>query len=257
MLLAIDIGNTNVTLGGFDGKTLRFMSRISTDTKRTPDQYAVELLSILRLYHIEPGEISGTAISSVVPALIGVLCEAIEKITGARPLVVGPGIKTGLHIKIDNPAQLGADLVVGAVAAIARYPLPCIVFDFGTATKSSVIGADGSFLGATISAGIGISIEALAMRTAQLPYISIEAPPRIIGTNTIDSMKSGIVVGTAAMVDGLACRIEDELGSPATLVATGGLGRQVAACCRREIIFTDTLILEGLRIIFEKNNPNS
>ncbi len=254
MLLVIDIGNSNITLGVYDADRLSVVARIATDTHKTKDQYAVELLDILRLYHVSPEDLDGCAISSVVPVLGNALKKAITHIIGKPPLVVGPGVKTGLNIKIDNPAQLGADLAVGAVAAIEQYPLPCIIFDLGTATTIAVVDQNGNYLGGTISAGVGISLEALTSRTSQLPQISIEAPKNVIGSNTIDAMKSGLVLGCAAMLDGLTARIEAQLGAAASLVATGGLCPEIIRHCQRKIIFNDHLLLQGLKIVYEKNN---
>ena len=173
MFLAIDIGNTNITMGAYDGDELVFVSRLATDRSRTPDQYAVEFKQIFSLYNAPTEVFSGAALSSVVPELSSTMCEAIEKITGHRPLVLGPGIKTGMNILIDNPAQLGADLLAGCVGAAALYPLPCLVIDLGTASKISVLDKNGAFRGCTIAPGIGISLDALSQRTSQLPSISL------------------------------------------------------------------------------------
>jgi type III pantothenate kinase len=254
MILAIDIGNTNITMGAYDGEKLRFISRLATDQHRTGDQYAVEVRDILDLNGCTADGIEGAIISTVVPGVGTVMRSAVQKLCGIVPMMIGPGIRTGLNIRIDNPAQLGADLVAGAVAAVAKYPMPCIVFDLGTATTVSVLDKDGNMLGGAIAAGPATTLEALATHTAQLPYISIEAPDHVIGSNTIDSMKSGIVIGAAAMLDGMALRIERELGQSATLVATGGLAGKVIAECEREIILDDNLLLEGLRIIYAKNS---
>ena len=253
MLLTIDIGNSNITLGIFDGDDLRFVARLATERGKTADQYAIELRNILHLYDISSHSLTGSIISSVVPELAVALKRAMELLTGKPPMVVGPGIKTGLDIRIDNPSQLGADLAVGAVAAIAQYEMPCIIYDLGTATTISVLGKNGEFLGGTISAGIGISLNALAGNTSQLQQVSIETPKKVIGTNTIESMQSGLVLGAAAMLDGMTKRIENELGMNATLVATGGLAPEIIKNCEREIIFDDNLLLDGLKIIYEKN----
>lgn len=252
MLLTVDIGNSNVTLGVFDEENLLFVARMATDRKKTSDQYAIDLKDILNLYKVTAG-IDGVIISSGVPVLTTAFKQAILMVTGVAPMVLGPGVKTGLNIKIDNPAQLGADLVATAVAVTKKHPLPAIVFDLGTATTVSVIDGSGSFLGAIISAGIGISLDALTGKTSQLPDISIESPPNVIGTNTIDSMKSGLVLGTAAMLDGLTLRIEEQIGQEATLIATGGLSQEVIKNCKRSIIYSDNLLLEGLKIIYNKN----
>ena len=257
MLLAIDMGNTCITLGVYEGNTLRLISRLATDMNRTDDQYAVELRDVLDIYGVDPHALTGAILSSVVPVLTSAIVRAVKKITGLDVLILGPGIKSGLNIKLDNPAQLGADLVAGAVAAIEQYPLPCIIFDLGTATTISVINREGVFLGGIITAGIGISLQALVSRTAQLPYVNLDEPDKVIGPNTISSMKSGLIYGTAAMMDGLALRIEEELGEPATLVATGGRASQIVRYCKREIIQNDTLLLDGLRLIYQRNQNNT
>lgn len=253
MILAIDIGNTNITLGAFDGDNLCFTSRLATDTHRTCDQYAIELRDIFHLNGFSSGIVDGAVIGSVVPAVGVSLSRAVKKLFGVEPVVVGPGVRSGLNIRIDNPAQLGADLVVGAVAAAAKYPKPCIIFDLGTATTVSVLDKDGTMIGGAIAAGPATALDALAGHTAQLPYIELNAPKNVIGTNTIDCMKSGIIIGTAAMLEGLASRMEAQLGEQATLVATGGLAAGVVANCGREIIIDDNLLLDGLRIVYEKN----
>lgn len=254
MLLAIDIGNTNITLGAFDDNILSFTARLSTDHKMTADQYAVQLKSILELHNLDYHEVEDSIISSVVPSVGEAICRAVSLLCEIVPLVIGPGVKTGLNIKIDNPAQLGADLVVGAVGAIAEYTLPCVVIDMGTATTISVIDRNGVFRGGAIAAGVRLTLKALCENTAQLPSIHIEAPKSVIGTNTDDCMRAGLIFGTAAMIDGLIDRIEDELGETPTVVATGGLSRQIITYCNRSIIYNENLLLEGLREIYEKNH---
>lgn len=254
MLLAIDIGNTNITLGVYNKDELVFVTHIATDRSRTPDQYAVEFKQIFALYDMPQNSFEGAAISSVVPELSATMSKAVEKITGHRPMLLGPGIKTGMNILIDNPAQLGADLLAGGVGAAALYPLPCLVIDLGTASKVSVIDKNGSFCGCTISPGIGISLDALSARTSQLPNISLKTPARAIGKNTVDSMQSGTVFGYAAMIDGLCEKLEEELGDTVkTTVATGGLARDLVKSCKREIIYNGELVLYGLKVLFEKN----
>lgn len=252
MLLTIDMGNTCITIGIYDDRR-RAIGRLATDRKRTDDQYAVELRDLLDINGISSSDITGAVLCSVVPVLTRVISGAVYKITKINPIVVGPGVKTGLDIKLDNPAQLGSDLVAGAVAAIASYKLPCIIYDLGTANTISVIDKNGTFLGGIISAGIGISLDALVSGTSQLPYISLEKAERVIGTNTVDSMKSGLVFGTAAMIDGLASRIENELGEPATLVATGGRAKEIVPYCQRDIAVDEFLLLDGLKLIYERN----
>ena len=253
MLLAIDIGNTNITLGGFEDDILVFTARLATDEKLTSDQYAYEIKSILTLYGYGLTDIEDCIVSSVVPTIEGAICNALTSICEVVPLCVGPGIKTGLNIKIDNPAQLGADLVVGAVGAISEYTLPCIIIDMGTATTISVVDKDGCFLGGSIGAGIRLTLKALCDNTAQLPSTQISAPPSVIGTNTADCMKSGLVFGTAAMIDGLVERMKDEIGSDASVIATGGLAKEIIKFCNTDIIYNENLILDGLKIIYDKN----
>ena len=253
MILAIDIGNTNIVLGCIEGKEILREARMATDVIKTSDQYCAELKAMLDLLEIKVSMIEGTIISSVVPPVLNSFKTAIIKLTGNTPLVVGPGIKTGLNILIDNPAMVGGDLIVGAVAALAEYRPPLLVIDMGTATTMIAIDAKGSFLGGSIFPGVKISAEALAGKTAQLPAISLEAPQKAIGRNTIDCMRSGLMMGTAAMLDGMVQRMEEELGSRATVVATGGIARFVLPMCRSEMVYDKDLLLKGLRIIYENN----
>ncbi len=254
MLLTVDIGNTNTVFGGFDGDKLKFVSRINTDKRKMPDEYAIQLKDLLRHYDHHPADFDGAIISSVVPPLHLTLKLAIESLLGCPVLSASPGVKTGLNIKIDSPAILGADLVCGAVAALKKYPLPCIILDMGTATKFSVIDKDGGFLGVSILPGVGISIDALSLKTAQLPHISLENASKVIGTNTIDSMKSGIIFGTASMIDGMIARIKDEMKQDNfTVVATGGIARLIVPYCNSEIILDNNLVLDGLYHIYRKN----
>lgn len=254
MLLTIDIGNTNITFGVYDKNSLVFVSHIATDRSRTEDQYAVEFKQIFDLHQMPQNGFEGAAISSVVPELSSAMSRAVEKITGCKPMILGPGIKTGMNILIDNPAQLGADLLAGAVGAAALYPLPCLVIDLGTASKISVIDKNGAFCGCTISPGIGISLDALSAKTSQLPNISLKTPARAIGKNTVDSMQSGTVFGYAAMIDGLCEKLEEELGAAVkSTVATGGLAKDLVKSCKREITYNGELILYGLKVLFDKN----
>ena len=220
----------------------------------TADQYAVTIKNVLSLYTEDAKDIEDCIISSVVPSVASSVSNAVSKLCEIVPLMIGPGVKTGLNIKIDNPAQLGADLVAGAVGALSKYTLPCIVIDMGTATTISVIDKNGSFLGGVIAAGVNLTLKALAENTAQLTSIHIEAPRSVIGSNTVDCMKSGLVYGTAAMLDGLLERIEDELSYPAAVVATGGLAKEIIPHCNHTIVYDENLLLEGLREIYYKNN---
>ncbi len=254
MLLVVDIGNTNINLGAYDNDRLVFVSRISTDRSKTRDQYAVELKSIFSLHNADSLSFSGSVVGSVVPELTHELCEAILMLTGTEPLTLSPGVKTGLNIRTDNPAEVGADLVAGAVGAVAAYSLPCLILDLGTATKISVLDKNGAFLGCTIAPGVSISLDALSTRTSQLPSISFKEPSHVIGTNTVDSMQSGIVFGVASMLDGMCDRIEAELNEPiGSIVATGGLSYGIVKCCKRNVTIDRNLILEGLRRIYLKN----
>jgi len=253
MILTIDIGNTQINLGLYDGQILAFTSRLATEPAHTRDQYAVELNSVLALHRFSPKDVTGAAVSSVVPSAGRAVSGAVEFLCGVTPVMVGAGTITGLNILIDNPAQLGADLVVGAVAAAAKYPLPAILFDFGTATKISVLGPDGSFLGCAITAGINISMEALYQHTAALPAIAAEMPAHIIGKNTVDSMRSGLFFGSVALIDGMVERIEAELGRPATVVVTGGLSPLLRDQTKRAAVFDEGLLLDGLKMIYEMN----
>lgn len=253
MILAIDIGNTNIVLGCIDGKTIVKEARMATEVLKTSDQYCAELKGMLDLLEVRVKSIEGVIISSVVPPVLNSFKTAIVKLTGLTPLVVGPGIKTGLNILLDNPALAGGDLIVGAVAALAEYRPPLLVIDMGTAITITAIDAKGNFLGGSIFPGVKISAEALSGKTAQLPTISLEAPKKAIGRNTIDCMRSGLMMGTAAMLDGMIERMEEELGEPATVLATGGIARFVIPMCRRRMIYDKDLLLKGLRILYENN----
>ncbi|MBR4100045.1 MAG: type III pantothenate kinase [Clostridia bacterium] len=254
MLLTIDIGNTNITLGAYNSNYLAFTARLATDTRKTDDQYAIEIKHILSLYDINNDDIEDCIIASVVPSVGKNISQAVSKLCQIVPLMLGPGVKTGLNIKIDNPAQLGADLVAGAVGAIDAYTMPCVVIDMGTASTISVLDRNGSFLGGVISAGVRLTLRALTENTALLSSIPIEAPKSVIGANTTESMQSGLVYGTAAMLDGLLEKITDELGEKPTVVATGGLSKEVIAHCKNNIIYNENLLLDGLRVIYEKNH---
>ena len=252
MLLTVDIGNTNLTIGAYSGEELKFVARLATDRSRTEDQYAIELKSIFDLHGYAFDQFS--AISSVVPELTGAVAHAAKRITGNDPVVLGPGVKTGINILADDPSQAGADLVAASVAAANLYELPCFVIDLGTATKINVIDENGAFCGCAIAPGVGISLEALSARTSQLPAISLSTPKKAIGTNSIDCMQSGVVFGTAAMLDGLCDRMERELGKKVkSFVATGGLSGEIIKSCNHQMIYDPELILKGLRIIYEKN----
>lgn len=253
MILAIDIGNTNIVLGCIDNRNILFTERISTDQQKTDLEHAISVKTVLELHNIKPSCISGAIIASVVPPITSLISSAVKKITGCTAMVVGPGIRTGLNILMDNPASVGADLIVGAVAAIAEYPCPLIIIDMGTATTFAVVDEKKNYIGGMILPGIRVSLDSLTSRTSQLPRISLDPPKRLIGRNTIDSMKSGILYGNASCIDGMTERIMDELGMRATVIATGGLAETITPLCRQNIILDNELLLKGLLLIYEKN----
>lgn len=255
MIIAVDIGNTNIVVGCIENESVLFTERIATRLNKTELEYAIDLKLILELHEIRKERIDGSIISSVVPPLSNVIKAALTKLIPKAPLVVGPGLKNGLSIRIDNPAQLGSDLVVTAVAAIAEYPLPAIVIDMGTATTFSVINAKHQYLGGAIVPGVEVALSSLSSQTSQLPHISLEPPKQVIGSNTIDCMKSGSLFGSAAMIDGMVDRINDELGIKATVIATGGISRFVIPHCRQAILYDADLMMKGLALIYRKNQP--
>lgn len=253
MILAIDIGNSNIVLGGIENHKICFQARTATDPVKTSDQYCVEIVSILSLFKQSPDAFDGIIISSVVPQVLNSVKAAMKKLTGKPCLVVGPGLKTGLNIRIDNPAQVGSDLIVAAVAGVAEYGKPLMIIDMGTATTISVVSRDGAYVGGCICPGVRISMDALTGRTAQLPAISLNVPKKAIGTNTVDCMQSGIVLGTAGMLDGLLDRMSEELGCKPKILATGGLSEYIVPLCKNEIHYDGDLLLKGLDILYELN----
>ena len=253
MILAIDVGNTNIVVGCIDDRKTYFIERLSTNRTKTELEYAVDLKNVLDIYHIKKTEIEGCIISSVVPQITNIVKLAAEKILKKKAIVLGPGVKTGLNIMMDNPGQLGADQVADAVAGISGYPVPLILIDMGTATTASVVNGKKQYVGGMILPGVGVSLDALTARASQLSGISIDAPRHVIGKNTIECMKSGVLYSNAAALDGIIDRIEEELGEKATVVATGGLAKKIVPHCKREIILDEELLLRGLLIIYEKN----
>ena len=252
MLLAIDIGNTNIVIGCIRDGEILFEARIATDHLKTSDQYAVDIRNILKLFEVDLHKVQDSIISSVVPPVFNSVCTAIIKLTQRQPIVVGPGIKTGLDIRMDNPAQVGSDLIVDAVAAFHDYPTPLIVIDMGTATTMSLVGRGNVYLGGPIIPGLRVSLDALSSSAAQLFGISLEKPQRVIGKNTIECMRSGIMYGHAAMIDGMIDRMQEELGEPiASVIATGGTSQFVVPLCRHKIIYDKDLLLKGLAILYE------
>lgn len=253
MILAVDIGNTNIVLGCIEDDKILFEARMATDLIKTSDQYCAELKTMLSLFEVSPEDIDGSIISSVVPPVLNSFKTAIRKLTGCSALVVGPGIKTGLNIRMDNPSEVGSDLIVAAVAAIAEYGAPLLLVDMGTATTITAIDESSAFVGGCICPGVKISMEALTGRTAQLPGISLDEPRCAIGKNTRDSMRSGIMLGAASMLDGLLDRMEAELGTKVTVVATGGISKFVLPLCRRKMIYDRSLMLKGLKLLYTRN----
>lgn len=253
MVLAIDIGNSNIVLGGFEGNKITFRTSLSTSLDKGEAEYAVLLHSLLDIYGVDFGAIEGSIISSVVPPMNTVMKNVLKLLTSKWPLIVGPGVKTGLNVAGGDARSLGADLVVAAVAAIAKYPKPMIIIDMGTATTFSVIDESGAFRGGVICPGAVLSFDALSRRTAQLPRISFEEPKQVINFNTAESMQAGLIYGSAAMIDGLIDRISGEMGCAPTLVATGGVSGGIIPKCRHDIAMDPDLLLDGLRIIYEKN----
>ncbi|GFI69459.1 type III pantothenate kinase [Lachnospiraceae bacterium] len=253
MILAIDIGNTNIVIGCIEKEKIYFVERTSTNISKTELEYMVEFKILLELYQIKVKEITGCIIASVVPPLINIVRASLEKLLRISPMIVGPGLKTGLNILMDNPAQVGSDLIVNAVAGLKHYGAPLIIIDMGTATTISVVDDKKNYIGGMILPGVKVSLDSLVNRTSQLPKISLEAPRKIIGKNTIDCMKSGIIMGQAASMDGMVERVWDELGYHAKAVATGGLAGCIVPYCRHEIIYDNELTLKGLGIIYRKN----
>lgn len=253
MLLAIDIGNTNLVIGCMEDDRILFKARIATDRLRTSDQYGVEIKNMMEAYGVQVSQIDDCIISSVVPPVFNSVRTGVIKIIGKQPMVVGPGLKTGLNIHMDVPSQVGSDRIVIAVAALAEYKAPLILIDLGTATTIEVVEPDNNYVGGLIFPGVRVSLDALTSRTAQLPGISLDKPRQVIGKNTVDCMRSGMMYGTAAMLDGLVDRIEEELGHSSTIIATGGLAQFITPLCRHPMILEKNLLLKGLNIIYKKN----
>lgn len=254
MLLCIDIGNTNMVIGLWNEGTWLGQWRVRTAHDKMPDEYAVLLKTLLRDRGYELDNVTSVAIASVVPHLKTVFQDLFNRYLGLKPLILGPGIRTGISIRIDNPAELGADLVADAVAAYEKLHTTCIIVDFGTATTFSAVSEGGEFLGVSIAPGIEVAAEALASQTAQLPHIRLIPPPKVIGKNTTHSMQSGLIFGYIGLVEGLIRRIRTELGGKAVVIATGGLSKVFAPLTDEIKIIDQELTLEGLRIISERNS---
>lgn len=254
MILAIDIGNSNVVIGCLDeNNNVKSLFRMVTDLKKTEYEYASTMKNILEFNQVDLTAIEGVIVSSVVPPLTEVFRMAAEKLTGQKALVLGSGIKTGLNIQIENPASLGADIVAVSVAAMTEYSLPVIVIDMGTATTITVVDENARFIGGAIVPGVALSMNALSSGTSLLHKVPLEAPKKCINSTTTACMQSGAVYGGAAMLDGMITRFEKELGAPCTVVATGGIAPKILPHCQKEITYDENLLLKGLGIIYRKN----
>jgi len=253
MILAIDIGNTNIVLGGFTDDKLEFVARIATNSNKTEDEYATKIRSVLSIHNVDKSEIEGAIVSSVVPPLNSVIKKALKLVYDVDPIMVKPGIKTGIGIHCDNPASVGADLICACVAAHHIYESPSLIVDMGTATKMMVMDKTGTFIGVSIIPGVGMGLKALSSDTAQLPQIGLEAPKSVIGKNTVDCMKSGVVFGNACLIDGMIDRFCEEMDESLKVYATGGLASTIIPHCKHEITLDEDMVLKGLNILYKKN----
>lgn len=253
MVLAVDIGNTDIVIGGFEDDDLSFVAGISAHAKKTDDEYAVAFISVLLLHNVDKASVEGAIVSSVVPMLNNTVKNALRSAFGVDAMVVGPGIKTGISIHCDAPSTVGADIVCAAVAAHSIYGSPSLVIDMGTATKMLAVDKNGTFVGVSIIPGVNVSLKALVDSTAQLPQISLEAPRSVIGKNTTDSMRSGVLLGSASMLDGMIDRFAKEIGYDLPVIATGGIAESVIPFCDHAITIDKHLVLKGLNIIYGKN----
>lgn len=253
MILTIDIGNSNIVLGGVEGDEIVFEARLRTDATKTSDQYSMDLKLLLDVNQVSTEQVEGVIMASVVPQVLNSLQTAVMKLTGKQSLVVGPGLKTGLDIRLENPSQTGADLVVGCVAALREHKAPMIVVDMGTATTLVVLDERGALIGGCIAPGVKISMDALTDRTALLPGLQLDMPKKAIGRNTIDCMRSGIMLGAACMLDGMIERMEEELGYKTTVVVTGGIAKFVVPLCKTPMIYDKDLLVKGLAALYRDN----
>ena len=253
MILTVDVGNSNIVLGGVEGSEIRFEARLRTDATKTSDEYCIDLKMLLEVYGVSAKDVEGSIIASVVPQVLNSMQTAIKKLTGKAALVVGPGLKTGLNIQIENPAQTGADLVVGCVAALREHKAPMIIVDMGTATTMIVLDKNSAMIGGCIMPGVKISMDALTDRTALLPGLQLDQPKKAIGRNTIDCMRSGIMMGAACTIDGMIERMEAELGYETTVIATGGIAKFVIPMCKKKIIYDRDLLVKGLATLYREN----
>lgn len=255
MILTIDVGNTNIVFGCMNEKNdeMIFEERIYTDRKKASVEFAITLKTLFDIHGVDPKSLKGGIISSSVPSVTALVKQAAELLIGKSIIEVCPGIKTGVDIKIDDPSQLGADLLVGAVAGISEYGAPLILIDLGTASTISVIDNKKRFMGGIIMPGVYVSFDGLSAKAAHLPEIAIEKPKKLIGTETVECMQSGAIYGHASCIDGMIDRIWEELGYETKVVAAGGLAGKVIPCCKHDITIDDQLLLKGLMIIYKKN----
>ena len=253
MILTIDIGNTNIVIGGFSDDEISFVARVAADAAKTDDEYSVSILQVLDLYSVRREDVQGVIIASVVPPLNTVIKRAVRFLFDKDPLLVGPGIKSGIGIQCDMPSSVGADIIAASVAAHYIYGSPSIIIDIGTATKMSVVNNKGAFVGTSIIPGVMMGLNALADMTAQLPKISLEIPPSVIAKNTADCMRSGVLFGNASMIDGMIDRINSEFGEELSVIATGGMASSIIPLCKHEIRTDLHLVLKGLNILYHKN----
>lgn len=257
MILAIDVGNTNIVIGCIEGETILFNERVSTKHTATDLEYAIQIKNIFEIHDIKPSVIEGAVMSSVVPSITSTIKRAVKKLIDIEPMVVGPGIKTGVRILTDNPVQVGSDLIVDAVAGINYYAgTPLIIIDMGTATTMSVIDTNNNYLGTLIIPGMKTSLDALVSGAAQLPKVNLDIPKRVVGKNTSECMANGIMFYTASGIDGTIERIEEEMGEECTVIATGGLAGLITPLCRKKIIYDNDLLLKGLMVIYNKNKKS-
>lgn len=255
MLLAIDIGNSNISVGLFDRqRELRFLASLDTDSRKTADQISIDLMNLFTLYHYNYQDVTGAIFCSVVPPLNFMMSKALTRLLGKPPMMVGPGVRTGLNLRMENQVQVGADIVADAVAALERFEPPIITIDMGTATTIGVIDAQRNYVGGMLLPGVNVSLEALSRRAAQLPAISLQHPKAVIGKNTEDCMRAGIVYGTAGMLDGIIERIRGEFGGrEISVVATGGNAPVIVKYCKTPIVYDKFLLMNGLWAIYQKN----
>lgn len=253
MILAVDVGNTNIVLGTIDNGEIGTIVRIHTEPDDTAAEYGIKIRQLLDYYGIDARAFDGAIISSVVPSVTDAIRTAVGHLTGLNCFVVGPGMKTGMNVRIDDPGTLAGDLVVGSVAAIACYGYPAIILDLSTATTMVVVDKNACYRGGAIIPGVRLGLQALAAGTSLLPDISVEKPKKVIATNTVDAMRSGAVFATASMLDGMIERMEEELGYSCQVIATGGLAHIITPYCKKKIVCDDDLLMKGLWVLYEKN----